>query len=406
MVEDAAVLRGVVGRLRLRIRLLVAQQWVCLGVTGGLLFGLLLVACTRLRWWTDAQDYIGAFLLVGGVIGFLIGWNRRITPMTAAMIADERAGLKERLSTAVALSDAGSTSEMAQAQVRDAARHAAELQAGQVLPWRVPPQWRWLAVASAVLAAAVFLPDLPLFQSLQDRVDRETMKVEGARLKHVAKALEKKAAGQRKGEEENNALLRRVAQNMRQLGKEMDQGRIPKKQALLKMNDLLKEMKQAENQARPGGNNPRKDLDQVMRDLQAQAQKAGEKGNQEGARSLSQMAEAVKNRDFDEAKRQLEELAKKIQSGKMNSQEAAQAGEALKQMARAMEGSGLDAASKQMKEASRQLEKAAELAKQFQKQLDQASSDAERQQLQQAMQQAVQQATASAAQQCQKAGGT
>src|SRR5690349_21797801 len=95
------VLETAVGRIQTRIRLLLAQQWLFVGLTSALAAGLLLVAATRLRWWTDAVDYLWAVLLVGAVTGAILGFSRRITPLAAAQIADERAGLKDRLTTAI-----------------------------------------------------------------------------------------------------------------------------------------------------------------------------------------------------------------------------------------------------------------------------------------------------------------
>jgi hypothetical protein len=397
------VLHNRVGTLQTRIRLLLAQQALCIGLTVAAVAGLLFVAATRFRWWTDAVDYLWALFLVGGAAGLLYGWSRRISPLVAAQIADERAGLKERLSTAVELSRTQSRSEIATAQIADAAGHAGTMNAAQVLPWRVPTQIRWLVAACAVLAAAIFLPDLPIFHSPQDRLDRAVMQTQGAQLQRVAKELEKEAK-KRSKEDENGEILRRVSREMKQLGKDQEKGRISKKQAMLKLNDLQKQVKEAQNGQ--NGGKSQKPMNQVANQLQDAAQKNERGGNQEGARQLKQMADNLEKKDFDAAKRQLEELAKKMQSGQMNADDAKKAADTLEQMAKAMEGSNLDKASQEMKEAAKQLAKAAEQAKQFQKQMASAKTDAERQQLQQQMSQQMSQGMQQAAQTTKKAGGT
>jgi DNA repair exonuclease SbcCD ATPase subunit len=336
------------------------------------------------------------------VVGLVVGWTRRISPMVAAQIADDRAGLKERLSTAVELSGTAARSDVAEAQIADAARHAQTMQPAQVLPWKAPPQWRYLAGAAALLLAVIYVPELPIFHSAQDRLDREAIKMQGERLQVVAKEMEKKVKQNK--EDENAAILRRLSQEMKQLGKDMKNNRIPKKQAMLKMNDLQKQIKENERNF-PGGNG-QKSLDKVSTDLQQAAQRQDQKGDGEGAKALRQMAENVQKRDFDAAKKQLEELAKKMQAGKMTADEAKQAAETLREMAKSMQGSSLDKASEEMKQAARDLQKAAETAQKFQQQMANAKSDAERQQLQQQMSQQMQQGMQQAGQKCEQAGGT
>lgn len=393
-----------VGAFRRRIRLLITQQWLCLGLTFATLAGLLLVAATKLQWWTDAIDYLWALLLLGAVTGLIIGWTRRITPMVAAQIADDRAGLKERLSTAIEIAASEDRSAIAQAQLADAAQHAQQLEVARVLPWRMPRQARYLAGAVALLLAVIFVPELPLFHSRQEQLDREAMRKEGQRIQRVAKAIETKLP-KKKSKDENEEIIRRVAAEMKKLGKDQARGRIGKKQAMLRMNQLQKNLKEAEQKA-AGGQSNQKSMDQVAAQLQQAADKQSRQGNSENAKALRQMADNLSKRDLEGAKRQLEELARKMQSGKMSPEEAAQASEMLQQMAESMQGSNLDQASQQMKDAAKQLQKAAETARSFQKQMASAKTDAERQKLQQQMQQAMQQGAQQAGEQTHKAGGT
>jgi len=396
------VLLDRVGAVRMRIRLLITQQWVCLGLTYGALTCLLLVAATKFQWWTDAEDYIWAVLAAGALTGLLIGWTRHISPLVAAQIADERGELKERLSTAVELSAAAERSEVAEAQIADAARNVENLRVSRILPWRVPKQLRYLAGAVAVLLAVIFLPELSIFHSTQERMDREAMRLQGEKIQQVAKHLEKELA--RKGGEKNDEILRRVAQNMKQLGKDQKLGRISKKQAMLAMNELQKQLKDTENRA--SGGKSQKSLDRSVAEMMQASRRQSAQGNSENARALQQMAQSLSKRDLENAKRQLEELARKMQSGKMTPDDAAKASEMLQQMAQAMEGSNLDKASQQMKDAAKQLQKAAQAAKQMQKQMQQAKSPGDRQKLQQQMAQALSQGLQQAGQRTQKAGGT
>jgi hypothetical protein len=398
------VLENAVARIQTRIRLLRAQGWLLVGLTYALAASLILVAATRFRWWTDAVDYLWAVLLVGAVTGAIIGFTRRITPLTAAQIADERGGLKDRLTTAISLPANESRSELAGAQLADAAAHAASLEPARILPWKMPPQWRWAAAAAAVLAGVIFIPDLPVFQSPQERADREVMKREGVEIQKIAKTIEKTLP--KKSGSEDEEAAKKIARNMKALGHDQEKGRISKKQAMLKMNELQKELKELDNQRTPSGGGQQKPMDNVTADMRDAAGKHERAGKQELARSLRQMADNLDKKDFDGAKRQLQELAKKMADGKMSQQEAQDTAEMLQQMAQSMEGSNMDSASKEVKQAAQELKKAADAAKKFQQQMASAKTDAERQQLQQQAQNALNQGMQQAGQTTHKAGGT
>lgn len=402
MTQDQ-VLRDKVGEVRFRIRLLVTQQWICTALTVALVTGLLLVLATKMRWWTDAIDYLWLLLLLGAAVGFGIGWTRRVSPLVAAQVADEKAGLKERLSTAVELAAAPERSHLAEAQISDAIEHAKQLRVAEMLPWRAPRQLKYLAAAGVVLLAAIFVPELPLFHSKQERLDAEVMKQEGARLQKLAKTLEKKVA-EKKEKDSNDEILRKVSREMQKLGKDQARSRVSKKQALLAMNDLQKQIKEEENKLTGGPAG--KSMEKVSAEMKAAADRQKQEGAPDGGKALKQMAENLEKKDFDAAKKQLEELAKKVQSGNLKPEEAKQLAETMEQMAKSMAGSNLNEASEQLKDAASKLQEAAKQAQKLEQQMAQAKTEGERQQLQQQMQQALQQGAQQAASQCSKAGGT
>jgi hypothetical protein len=398
-----SILLTAVGKVRTRIRLLLASQGACLGLTAAALIGLLLVLATRMRWWTDAVDYLWAVLLLGAVVGLIAGWTRRITPLVAAQIADDRAHLKERLSTAVELAGRPERTPLQQAQLADAAQAARSLEPARVLPWRVPRQARWLGLATCILLAALFVPDLPVFSSPQEKLDRAAMRIEGERLQQVAKELEKKLDPEKR-DDENEEILKQIARNMKQLGKDQERGRISKKQAMLEMNDLQKQLREALDKNPTAGAG--KSLEQVASAMQDAARRQKQGGNEEAARSLTSMAENLEKRDFEGARRQLEDMAQKLQSGQMSADEAQAAADTLSQMAEAMEGSGLDKAAQQMKEAAEKLAGAADQNRKLEERLEKAATEAERREIREQMAQKMAEAVKQAASDCQQAGGT
>lgn len=399
MTHEEALCRHVEA-VRRRVRLLLAQQGLCVGMTVAAGIGLALVAATRLQWWTDAVDYIGPVLFLGAALGALLGWFRPVSRLTAARIAEERADLKERLSTALVLSERGVESEVARAQRADAARCAAALRPADLLPWRLPSQARFLAIAIAALLAALYLPDLPIFSTPQQRLDREAMREQGRRLQAAAREIERRVP--RKRDDPNAEILRRIARNMERLGRDQERGRITKKQAMLRLNDLRRQLQQARNaRSVPPGS-----LDRVAEQLRSEAARQEHAGNRDRAQALEQMARHLAARDFQAAARQLEEQARSLTARPLTPEEARQAAETLERMASAMRSSALDPAARQLEEAASALRQAAQQASRLQQQARQASSAGERQRLDREARATLARGTREAGSRCQQAGGT
>lgn len=397
------ILTSRVRAVRSRFRLLVVQRWLCdaLLVSAGVVA--VLVLLTRMRWWPDAVDFTWLPVAAAGLLGVLVGLSRRIPAASAAQLVDEAAGLKERLSTAVAVLERAERSPIAQAQVEDAARVAELLQARRVVPWRPPPRGRQLAAAFAVVAALHYLPDLPIFQSAQARADRAAMAVEGERIRKIGKELQKKAEDRPKGDE-NAEILRKVAQEMQRLGNGQARNRIDKKTALLKLNELQKQVKEAEHKAR--GQEAPKSLEAASKELRRLASTpAGEAPNPNAA-ALRKMAENLDKKDLDAAARQLEELSERLKGGQLGKEDMKQLSELMDQMAESMKGTNLDKASQELKSASKELQEALQRNTELRERLKNAASDAEREQVQRELDQSLSQGLQSAATQAAQAGGT
>jgi len=212
------------------------------------------------------------------------------------------------------------------------------------------------------------------------RAQQAAIKKEGERIEKLAKEYKKRDV------QRNSEIARRIAANMQALGQEMRRGRISKKQAMLRMGHLSKELKEAQRQMALA-NMPRS-LDQAAADLKKQAEAAMRQGtNPAGAKMMAEMARALENKDFQGAAQLLQQLAQKLRTGELKPEEARAAADALSKMAAAMKGTSLDAAGRQMQEAAKRLAAAAKMGGP---------------QMRQAMRQMTQQAGRS----CAQAGGT
>jgi hypothetical protein len=378
--ESEAVLRDRVGQLRRRVRLLVTARWVFAALIVASVLCSLLVIADRLEWISAPPEYLAGVLAVGALIGAVVGVTRRVTLMEAAQLADQRLGLKERLSSGIDFVQRGEAQGMTAAQIADAAEHSTRLRPREVFPFRVPREAKFFAASLALLLGMLFVPELSFFQTPKVRAEKAAMKKQGEQIEKLAKDYKKRNV------QKNSEIAKRIAANMQALGKEMRRGRVGKKQAMLRMSRLSKAMRDEQRQL-AAANMPRS-LDQASEELKKAAENTRRQGaNPMGAKMMADMAQSLGNKDYEAAAKMLQQLAQKLQNGQMTPGEAKAAADALSKMADAMKNTQLDTASKQLKEAAKKLAEASRMTQP---------------QMQQAMKQAMQQA----GQSCAQAGGT
>jgi hypothetical protein len=379
-VHADAILRDRVGQLRRRVRLLVTARWVCAALLAASLVGSLLVILDRLDWISSSSDTLWLLLGVGALAGMVIGLTRPVSLMDAAQLADRRLGLKERLSSGIDFLQRGPADAMMAAQLVDAVEHSQRVRPAEVFPFRLPREAKFFLGSLALLLALLFVPELSLFQSPTVRAQKAAIRKEGVRVEQLAKDYRKRDVAR------NSQIAKRIAANMQALGEEMRHGHLSKKQAMVRMAHLTKEMRDAQRQMALA-NTPRS-LDQAADQLHQAAQAAPRQGMPpEAAKMMAAMAGALDKKDYQAAAQLLQQLAEKLQNGTMKPEEAKAAAAALSQMASALKGTSLDAAAKQMQTAAKQLAAASKLSGP---------------QMKQAMKMAMQQAGKS----CAQAGGT
>lgn len=179
-------------------------------------------------------------IAVGAVIGAAFGLLRKLSDLAVAIAADERADLKERLSTAFALTRSGDIDEMGSALVADAEVHAESVRPRDVFPHQWNRPHAVFGVALMILLAAIFIPSMPAFQSRVRKTEIRVMKREGAKLVRIAKEMKRDVPKKREA-------LRRLANRLQDLGRKMETGRMQKKQAMLQVRKLTQEIKREQD---------------------------------------------------------------------------------------------------------------------------------------------------------------
>ncbi len=292
-------------------------------------FGALLVAATAIAaakvWPVEidgsvwAGGWIGGSLAVGLVVAAVWTWLRRQEPLAAAIEIDRRFGLKERVSSALALSPNEADTDAGRALINDAVRRIERID--------VPSRFK------APLGRRNLLPLLPalLVFGLMFIADRgqDTAEANAAaqaaiqRVQQPIEVLRKKLAepqkeAAEKGLKELSDLLKKIEGATKDLVKK---DAADQKQALVKLNDLAKELEKRREQV--GGDEKLKQQLAQMKDLKTGP---GDK-----------LAEALKNGNFDKALKELDKLKDQLKDSKLDPAKQQQLAEQLDAMRKSLE---------------------------------------------------------------------
>ena len=200
---------GFVKRFAMRTGLERLLASVATWLAAGLWCGAVLVAAERLVALPAPPEVLGALpVLCGAFVGLTLGLSRWPNLAEAALAADARFDLQERLSSALA---AGS-GPMAELVRQDATRHAASLDLRATLPLRMPRSWPALAAGALTLVVAALLPPMDLlgWRARRQAAEREHRLVRNATTAARARLSQLQAVAG--GQEITRAVDRQLAE--------------------------------------------------------------------------------------------------------------------------------------------------------------------------------------------------
>jgi hypothetical protein len=263
-------------------------------------------------------------------------------PMDAAIEIDRRFGLKERVSSALALSEEERGTEAGQALTVDAVRRVKRIDVAErmkIAPGRQALFPLFPAVA-AVMVALLVSPAV-VDNPAEAMTDSAAVKKQ---IQTTAKKLEQQLAEQReKAKKQDLKDAEKVFKLLQEGAKDLS-AKSPEdqKKALVKLNDLAKQL-------------------QEQRDKAGGAEKIKEKLNQMkdfAPGPADQFAKAVKQGDFNKAMQELDKLKQQMAQGKLDEKQQKQLAEQMNQMKEKLQKMA-DA----QKEAQKDLEKKVEEAR-------------------------------------------
>ncbi len=305
-------------RVRRRLLLQSWVHWVITGLVAGAAGSCLWLVATRLfPILGDPLPVSGVLLGLGLLAGTIQTYRLRPDLTAAALAADRRLGLRERLTSSLALAKA--EGPMLDALHRDARRHLEGIDLKSHFPWRASRAMQWSYVPVVLFGLAyVFLPEFDLF-GFEEREALAKAKVDAVTIQ--AERLEQAVKPLLEGEDIAKASLDDVSGAIEKLAEEMKAQKITEKQALARLADLSKELEK-----RMDSLQDKDPLPQMMESLQQ-------------SKAETELGKSVQQGDFSKAAAEAKALQEKLESGEMSEEEKEKATKDLKSLAEKLEKS-------------------------------------------------------------------
>ena len=267
--------------------------------------------------WT--YSWIAGGLILALLVSTVLTWLNRRSTLDVAVEVDRRFNLKERLSSALALTPTDAESNVGQALVEDAVSRAETIDVRDQFQFQ--PTWRALlpAIPIVLLAILLFVPNAmekEVAATEPDKVDRK--QVELAIKEFKKKVEEKRNELTAKGLDDADKNLTSLEKKVDQL---LDDKNSDKKNTLVKLNDIKKQIE--DRQKELGGKEELEESLNKLKDVSSGPAK--------------QIADAMSKGDMQEAQKAIKDLVDKLKEGKLNEIEKKQLAKDLEAMAKQLQ---------------------------------------------------------------------
>ncbi len=284
----------------------------------------------------------GSLLGLATVLALVLAVWRAPPRLSAALSLDERFGLKERVTTSLTLAPGQIETPAAQALLADTNERIRQLDVGTRFPVRVSWTAALVPVGAALLAFVALFYEPPRGQATSGTMDPKAQAVANAadineKMKELQKRRPEERAGKPKSEdlEKFEAELEKIANRPRDTKDEL-------RERIKEMTALEDAMKSREKEMADRGRSLRQQLQQMER----LAQKA------QGEGPAKDLQKALAEGKLDQAKEEIERLAKKLQNNEMTHKEKEQLQRQLQDLKQKLERLA------QLKDKEEQLKKA------------------------------------------------
>ena len=203
---------------------------VCLWLASPSVYKLAPVPQTTLLW-------AGVIGLALPLAGLLFGLAKRFAGSDTARWLDREIGLKERLSTAVEMSDiSAKNSAWSALVISDAAKAAGKIEPGKLLPLRLPKVCHWTLLVLAACVGLGFVPEHRSQAHLDQQRDSAIIEDVGQNLTELTKLQVQLSPPQLEPTED-------ALESVQELGREFKRGKLVRDEALAKLSSLAERLR-------------------------------------------------------------------------------------------------------------------------------------------------------------------
>lgn len=225
---------------RFELRLRAARAWRAFwnGLGVGTFLALVLAILDATHVWHTTPVWLAVVTLGLGLVSAAIGYLRGVPAADLARSVDRRAGLEDRLSSAMGQQESAFADDV----TRDAEQALGAVQPKKVYPFRFP-WWRFAQVPMAFLPFALLLATANhLFLSPEARAEREELKT---KVEAVQKTLDPLI----KHPESLTDEQKRLARELEKLRDQLERGELNREQAQQRANKISEDAQKLERDA-------------------------------------------------------------------------------------------------------------------------------------------------------------
>jgi uncharacterized coiled-coil DUF342 family protein len=291
--------------------------------------------------WFIAQPYLttivsdewrlpiaGILLTVASVTGIIVAVLRAPPRVVAALLFDERFGLKERVTTSLTLAPEQAGTPAAHALLEDVNQRVSHLNVGTGFPVRVSWLTTLAPVCAAVLAAAAFFYQPSPSAATTGTNDSSQPPKNAAEIEQKLSQLKKKLQERPKSD-------RPLSQELREIDAKLDEIANRPRATKEQLRDRIKEMTALEDQLQ----NREKEWADKVRSLKQQLrqidQTSSHTGNQEGPGK--DLQKALAEGKLEKARDELQKLTKKLKNNDLSETDKKQLAKQLKDLQNQLE---------------------------------------------------------------------